>query len=297
VATCPRQKRKRGSVALIFFAGFGGWAAYAPLNGAVVAPAVVKVEGSRKTIQHLDGGIVKELRVKEDDHVVAGDVVIALEDTQARAARDVLGRQYDLLRAQETRLLAERDGGREIGFPADLLARREEPEVDQLLSTETRQFQIRRTSLEGEIDVLNQRIHQSDEQIAGLQAQQVAVRKQIEIITAQLRDEYFLLEKGLTQRPRVLELERTAAGLRGQDGDITASIARAKQAIGEMQFQIIQAGNDRVTDVAKDLRDTQAKLVDLFPRLQAAQDVLDRTQMRTPIAALSSISGFSRSAQ
>jgi membrane fusion protein, epimerase transport system len=274
------------AVALIFFAGFGSWAAYAPLNGAVVAPAVVKVEGSRKTIQHLDGGIVKELKVKEGDHVTAGEIVIALEDTQPRAARDILARQYDLLRAQEARLLAERDGAREVGFPADLLARRDEPEVDKLLSTEKRQFQIRRTSLEGQIDVLNQRIHQSDEQIAGLQAQQAAVRKQIEIITAQLRDEYFLLEKGLTQRPRVLELERASAGLRGQDGDITASIARARQAIGEMQFQIIQAGNDRVTDVAKDLRDTQAKLVDLFPRLQAAQDVLDRTQMRTPYSGV-----------
>src|SRR5215472_16633566 len=83
-------------VLAVFFFGLGGWAAFAPLNGAVVAPAVVKVEGNRKTIQHLDGGIVKELKVKEGDHVVAGDVVIALEDTQARAARDVLGRQYDL---------------------------------------------------------------------------------------------------------------------------------------------------------------------------------------------------------
>ncbi len=270
------------AIVLIFFAGFGGWAAYAPLNGAVVAPAVVKVEGSRKTIQHLDGGIVKELRVREGGRVEAGEVVIALEDTQARAARDVLARQNDLLRVQEARLLAERDGAPTIGFPGDLLARRDDPEISKLLSTETRQFQIRRTSLEGQIAVLNQRIHQSDEQIAGLQAQQLAVRKQIEIITAQLRDEYFLLEKGLTQRPRVLELERTAAGLRGQEGDITASVARARQAIGEMQFQIIQVGNDRMTDVAKDLREAQAKVVDLIPRLQAAQDVLDRTQVRTP---------------
>src|SRR5437870_10713102 len=90
-------------VVAVFFFGFGGWAAYAPLNGAVVAPAVVKVEGSRKTIQHLDGGIVKELKVKEGDHVTAGEVVIGLEDTQARAARDVIARQYDLLRAQEAR--------------------------------------------------------------------------------------------------------------------------------------------------------------------------------------------------
>ena len=108
------------------------------------------------------------------------------------------------------------------------------------------------------------------------------MRKQIEIINAQLQDQHFLLEKGLTQRPRVLELERAAAALQGQDGDIIGSIARAKQAIGEMQFQIIQAGNDRLNDVAKDLRDVQSKLVEVLPRLQAAQDVLDRTQIRTP---------------
>jgi HlyD family type I secretion membrane fusion protein len=273
-------------VMLVFFAGFGGWAGYAPLNGAVVAPAVVKVEGSRKTIQHLDGGIVKELRVKEGSRVEAGDAVIALDDTQARATRDIIAQQYDLLRAQEARLLAERDGDPAIEFPADLETRRGEHGIAKLLGTETRQFEIRRTGLEGQIAVLKQRIREGEEQILGLEAQQGAVRKQIEIITAQLKDEQFLLEKGLTQRPRVLELERTAAALRGQDGDVTASVARVRQAIGETQFQIIQAGNDRATEVAKDVRESQGKVVDLIPRLQAAQDVLDRTLVRTPYSGI-----------
>jgi HlyD family type I secretion membrane fusion protein len=274
------------AVVLLFFAGVGSWAGYAPLNGAVIAPAVIKVEGSRKTIQHLDGGIVKELRIKGGDHVMAGEVVVVLEDMQARAARDILAKEYDLLRAQEARLLAERDSLREITFPADLMARYAEPEIAKVLGTETRQFHIRRTGLEGQTDILTQRIRQSEEQISGLQAQQIAVRKQIEIINAQLQDQHFLLEKGLTQRPRVLELERAAAALHGQDGDITGSIARAKQAIGEIQFQIIQAGNDRVNDVAKDLRDAHAKLVEVLPRLHAAQDVLDRTQIRTPYSGI-----------
>ena len=270
------------AVLIAFVGGFGGWAAYAPLNGAVVAPAVIKVEGNRKTIQHLDGGIVKELRVREASRVEAGEVVVSLEDTQARAARDVVAQQYDLLRAQEARLLTERDREEAIQFPADLLNRRVEPEIDKMLSTETRQFEIRRNSLDSLIGVLNQRIRQSEEQIGGLRAQLAAVNEQTEIIAAQLKDEHFLLARGLTQRPRVLELERTAAGLRGQAGDIAASIARAHQAIGEMQSQIIQARNDRMTDVAKDLREAQGKIADLVPRLQAAQDVLDRTQLRTP---------------
>ena len=142
---------------------------------------------------------------------MAGEVVVVLEDMQARAARDIFAKEYDLLRAQEARLLAERDSLREITFPADLMAQYGEPEIAKVLGTETRQFHIRHTGLEGQTDILTQRIHQSVEQISGLQAQQIAVRKQIEIINAQLQDQHFLLEKGLTQRPRVLELQRAAA--------------------------------------------------------------------------------------
>src|SRR5882672_3021202 len=122
------NERARGTMAAgfgviaVFFFGMGGWAAYAPLNGAVVAPAVVKVEGNRKTIQHLDGGIVKELLVKEGNRVEIGQSLIVLEDTQARAAVDVLSQQFYVLRAQEARLLAERDGETAIAFPDDLIS-------------------------------------------------------------------------------------------------------------------------------------------------------------------------------
>src|SRR5260221_13462991 len=113
-------------VIAVFFGGIGGWAAYAPLNGAVVAPAVVKVEGNRKTIQHLDGGIVKELLAKEGNRVEIGQSLIVLEDTQARAAVDVLSQQFYVLRAQEARLLAERDGETTIAFPDDLISQRDD---------------------------------------------------------------------------------------------------------------------------------------------------------------------------
>jgi epimerase transport system membrane fusion protein len=269
-------------VLAVFFLGLGGWAAYAPLTGAVIAPAVVKVEGNRKTIQHLDGGIIKELPVKEGDRVEPGQIVVILEETQASAAAAVLAQQYDVLRAQEARLLAERDGEKAIAFPDELLARRDDPDVAKLLVTEGKQFRIRLTGLDGQISVLNQRIEQLREQIRGYEAQQIAANEALVIITAELKDQNLLLEKGLTQRPRVLELERTAAGLRGQQGDITAASARAGQAIGEMELQIIQARNDRMTEVAKDLRETQAKLADVVPRLRAAQDVLDRTKLRSP---------------
>jgi HlyD family type I secretion membrane fusion protein len=284
------NERARGAIVAglgviaVFFFGIGGWAAYAPLNGAVVAPAVVKVEGNRKTIQHLDGGIVKKLLVKEGGWVAIGQSLIILEDAQARAAVDVLSQQSDALQAQEARLLAERDGDKAIAFPDGLISQRDDPAVSKILQTETKQFEIRRTGLEGQVSVLKQRIAQLQEQITGAEAQQTAVKESLAIIAAELRDQNFLLGKGLTQRPRVLELERTASGLRGQLGDLIGSIAKVRQAIGEMELQAIQARNVWTTEVAKDLREAQAKLADVTPRLQAARDVLDRTNMRSPYA-------------
>src|SRR5216684_5906630 len=285
----PNERARGAMVAgfgiiAVFFFGMGGWAAYAPLNGAVVAPAVVKVEGNRKTIQHLDGGIVKELLVKEGDRVAIGQSLIILEDTQARAAVDVLSQQSYALRAQEARLLAERGGDKAIVFPDELTSQRDDPAIGKVLQTEARQFEIRRTTLEGQVSVLKQRIAQLQEQIAGAEAQQTAVKESLAIIAAELKDQNFLLDKGLTQRPRVLELERTASGLRGQLGDLIGTIAKVRQAIGEIEMQIIQARNVWTTEVAKDLHEAEAKLADVTPRLQAARDVLDRTNMRSPYA-------------
>jgi epimerase transport system membrane fusion protein len=271
-------------VIAVFFFGIGGWAAYAPLNSAVVAPGVVKIEGNRKTIQHLDGGIIKELFVKEGEWVWPGQRLIVLEDTQARAAVDVLSQQSYVLRAQEARLRAERDGDTAITFPDELTSARDDAGIRKILDTETKQFEIRRTGLEGQVLVLKQRIAQLQAQIGGAEAQQTAVKESLAIIAAQLKDQNYLLDKGLTQRPRVLELERTAAGLRGQQGDLIGAIAKAKQAIGEVESQIVQARNDRMTEVAKDLREVQAKLADVTPRLQAAGDVLGRTIIRSPYA-------------
>jgi membrane fusion protein, epimerase transport system len=270
------------AIMALFFGGIGGWAAYAPLNGAVVAPAVVKVDGNRKTIQHLDGGIVRELRVREGDRVEAGQTVIVLDDTQARAGVTMLSQQHDAYRAQQARLVAERDKLSAVPFPPDLAARRGEPEVAAILLTEEKQFEIRRTGLTGQVSVLKQRIQQLEEQIRAAQAQEVSQKEQLALIREQLKDQRYLLDRGLTQRPRVLELERTAAAITGQAGEIAGNIAKARQAIGEVELQMVQAQNDRMTDIAKDLRDTQDKLLDLPPKLQAAGDVLNRTELRTP---------------
>jgi len=158
----------------VFFGGIGAWATTAPLNGAVVANAVVKVDGNRKSIQHLDGGIVKELHVKEGDKVNAGDVLVVLDETQARAEFDVLSQEYVVLRATETRLLTELDRGSELVMPADLKARPADTYIKSVWNGQISQFDSRRAALEGQRSVIREKINQlkHDRDDAVIQARQ-----------------------------------------------------------------------------------------------------------------------------
>jgi multidrug efflux pump subunit AcrA (membrane-fusion protein) len=161
----------------IFFGGIGSWAVTAPLDGAVVGNAVVKVEGNRKSVQHLDGGIVKELRVKEGDKVNVGDVLIVLDETQARAEFEVLSQQYVVLRATEARLLSELDHASELTMPEDLKARPEDTYIKSVWNGQVSQFESRRAALEGQRSVIREKINQLDSQIVGAEAQVKAFHK------------------------------------------------------------------------------------------------------------------------
>src|SRR5215471_5351713 len=161
----PDESLRRYSVAgwvilAIFFGGFGTWAATAPLNGAVVANAVVKVQGNRKSVQHLEGGIVKEMRVKEGDHVKEGDVLIVLDDTQSRSEFEVFSQQINVLRATEARLKAELDRAPALNPPLDISQRLNEPEVRTVWTAQLQQFQSRRAAIEGQRQVLREKINQ-----------------------------------------------------------------------------------------------------------------------------------------
>ncbi len=266
----------------IFFGGIGTWAATAPLNGAVVANAVVKVDGNRKSVQHLDGGIVKELRVKEGDKVRAGDVVIVLDETQAKAEYDVLSQEYVVLRATEGRLLTELDHGSELVMPQDLKGRSGDPYLKSVWNGQVSQFESRRAALEGQRSVIREKINQLGSQIVGSEAQVKSFTDQINSVRAEAKDIAPLVERGLIARPRILQLERSAFGLEGQIADAGANIAKARQAIAEQQQQIAQLDNDRMTDVTKDLRDTQAKMLEVIPKATNAKAVLGRMEIRSP---------------
>ncbi len=266
----------------LFFGVLGTWAITAPLNSAVVANSVVKVEGNRKSVQHLDGGIVKELRVKEGDRVKTGDVLIVLDDTQARAEQEVLSQQYCVLRATEERLRAELNHAAELTMPDDLKARMNDPNVVSIWNGQLYQFQTRAAALEGQRKVIGEKIAQLESQIKGGQAQVKAFRAQMVSVQNELQSIQPLVAQGLIARPRLLQLERSGAGLEGQVADTEANIAKARQAIAEQQQQIAQLDNDRASDVTKDLRDTQAKLLEVIPRLLNAKAVLGRMEIRSP---------------
>ncbi|WIM14423.1 HlyD family type I secretion periplasmic adaptor subunit [Enhydrobacter sp.] len=272
------------SIIALFFGGFGLWSVQAPLNGAVVADGVVKVEGNRKSVQHLDGGIVKALRVKDGDHVETDDVLLVLDDTQARAEYQVLSEQYLVLRATEARLLAELADGDAPAMPQALAERRDDPYVAGIWSGQLRQFESRRAALDGERKVIGEKIRQLRSQIDGGKAQVKAFTEQLDSVRAEAANVAPLVDKMLLPRPRLLQLERTAYGLEGQIADARANIAKFRQAIAEQELQIAQLGNDRMADVTKELHEVQARLLEVIPKRTNAEAVLGRMEIRSPYA-------------
>ncbi len=271
------------TILIAFFAGFGGWAITAPLNGAVVGEAVVKVEGNRKSVQHLDGGIIKELLVKDGDRVKEGDILVVLDDTQLQAEFDVLSQQYAMLRAIEARLTAELVFSDVVTFPAEL-TESNETSARTAIEAQKHEFESRRAALDGEEKILVYRISQLKEQIAGNEAQEKAYGDQLASVFGEKESLADLVKKGLVTKPRILQLERTVAGLQGQVAEIRAATAAALQSIGEYSQQIAQVRKARTAEITKELSDTQAKLLDVLPRLHNAKVSLGRTEIRSPYA-------------
>ena len=194
------------AVAGLLAFGLGGWAATTELAGAVIAPGSLVVDTNVKKVQHPTGGVVGELRVRDGDHVQAGDVVVRLDDTQTRANLAIITKSLDELAAKQARDEAERDGAKRVLFPADLLARMKDPEVARVVQGEQRLFEIRRAAREGQIAQLRERVAQLKEQIQGLADQVGAKKREIELIGQELKGVRELWQKNLVQITRVTAL-------------------------------------------------------------------------------------------
>jgi HlyD family secretion protein len=266
--------------------GFGGWASTTDIAGAVIASGTVMVESSVKKVQHLSGGIVGEILVKEGSEVEAGEVLMRLDDTLTRANLGVVQSQLDLYNAREARLLAEQDGLESVTFPEAKHNRPTTEAAKSAITGEERLFQARREGREGQRAQLHERIAQIGEEIRGLSAQQQSKDAEIKYIGEQLVGVSELYKKNLVTSERYVQLQRDQARLQGERSQLIADMARSRGKIAETELQILQLDQDFRTDVLKDLRETQAKIAELQERANAAADELKRTDIRAPQAGI-----------
>jgi HlyD family secretion protein len=262
--------------------GLGGWAAVTELSGAVVAPGSVVVDSHVKKVQHPSGGVVGEILARDGDRVRAGDVVVRLDETVAKANLAMVAKSLDELHARQARLEAERDGLAAVVFPAGLLDRMAEAEVAGLLEGEQRLFASRREARAGQQAQLKERIAQLEEQIDGLSLQAQAKADEIKLIQDELGGVQELWKKNLVPITRVTALRREETRLRGERGQLISSVAQAKGRISETALQILQIDQDLRSEVSKELREGQAKIAELVERKVAAQDQLRRIDLRAP---------------
>jgi HlyD family secretion protein len=287
VTSATRRSMRRHLVAaivvvLVLVVGVGGWAATTAISGAVVASGSVVVDSNVKKVQHPTGGIVGELRVHDGDRVHAGEIVVRLDETVTRANLAIVTKGLGELMARKARLESERDGLDTITFPAQLVADEGDPDRAAAMDSERKLFSLRKTARSGQKAQLRERIAQLGEEITGLAAQQNSKAKEIALIERELAGVRELWKQNLVQLTRLTALEREAARLDGERGQLIAAAAQAKGKIAETTLQILQIDQDIASDVAKELREVDGKIGEFVERKVAAEDQLKRTDIRAP---------------
>ncbi|HVN30008.1 MAG TPA: HlyD family type I secretion periplasmic adaptor subunit [Candidatus Binataceae bacterium] len=271
-----------GLIVILLAGGVGGWAATTQIAGALIAQGSIVVDSNVKKVQHPTGGVVGKLNVQDGDRVKAGDILVQLDDTITRANLAIVTKGLDELAARKARLEAERDGTESVTFPPDLLARSNEPSVSVAIANERKLFELRRSARLGQKAQLKQRISQLQDEIQGLTAQQDAKAREIKLIGQELEGVRELWKNNLVQITRLTALERDAARLEGERAQLTASVAQAKGKISETELQVIQIDQDLSSEVAKDMREVDAKFGEFIERKVAAEDQLKRIDIRAP---------------
>jgi HlyD family type I secretion membrane fusion protein len=275
------------SGSLIVLAGasaLGAWGALAPLTGAVVAPGVVKVDLNRKVVQHQEGGIVREIHVRDGDHVTAGQELIRLDDVSVDAQLDLLRTQLDAERAKAARLEAERAYAGKPSFPRDLVRRRSDPKIEELLAKESGLFRARREALDTQIAVLHRQIGETSAEEKALAVQLEAEERALKLQKDELGANQRLLEQGFVQKTRILTLQRAVAEYEASYGQHQAQASQARQRATELELRILSLRNQYTQTAADELKDTTARLFDLQEKIRPSKDAADRQRITAPIA-------------
>jgi len=268
-------------LAVLLVVGCGGWAATAHLNGAVIANGAVKVDRNVKAVQHRDGGIIKDIKVREGDTVSKGEVLIILEDVQTRAELSIVRSQIAELTGRRARLVAERDGLERIVFPDGYTSDGQHAAL--AAAGHVRLFTGNLANRKSQIEQLEFQITQLGEEVRGLEAQHKAKIGEIALIEIEYGKLKPLVHKGLIENTRIYSTERERARMTGERGGIEASMARAKARISEIKLQIIAIEQNARTEAQRELSDVEAKLSEAHDRRTAIEDRLARTDIRSPI--------------
>ena len=270
---------------LILVGGFGGWAVASRITGAVITHGRIEVDQNRQVVQHPDGGVVAEILVKEGDSVEANDILIRLDSEALHSELAVVeGQLLDVL-ARRARFEAERDDTDALVFD-DLLLETANPVAQELMTGQTNLFEARLDSTASEREQLNKRRDQISSQIEGIVAQQDALVQQLDLLNEELADQQTLLDRGLAQASRVLALQREAANLAGQDGELTAAIAQAEGRITEIDIEILRLTSARREEAITRLRDLQFNEIELSEQRRALLTRLERLDIRAPVAGV-----------
>ncbi len=274
-----------GLLVVILVGGVGLWGGLMEIRGAIIAPGTVVVETNTKSVQHMEGGIVRSIMVTDGDSVEAGDVLIRLDDTVTRANLAVVTKQLDNLYSQEARLIAERDGTEDILFPARSVATNNQSQMLQTIHEgQRRMLMAKNKNLSGRQDQMRAQIEQYKKQIDGLSQQRDAKEIEIQLIDGELEDLNKLLKKRLVTESRVTALMREKTKLQGEYGDFIAQIAKTEEAIAERNIQIIQIEEDVLTKTLEQLQQVRAEIAQLEEKKIAAQDQLMRMDIKSPLA-------------
>lgn len=269
---------------LLAFAGFGTWAAMAPIEGAVIAAGKLVSSGQNKTVQHLEGGIVESILVEEGEEVEAGQVLLVLNGTEADVRLSRLKSQLTRLEVAEARALAERGGEAKITFPPHLVGQSVPAEVTAIVQDQRVEFEARLEQHRAEVAILEQRIAALQEAIAGYETQKREVDQQLSLLAEEREALEELLRQGLTTRGRVLDLKQSEAELRGRKGQLAAAIAQSRETIAEVREEIRQTRGGRLETASEQLNEIRARRADLLEEIRAAGDASDRIVIRAPAA-------------
>jgi len=278
-----RTPARRGAgVALLTFGVFGGWACLASIDGAVVAAGSIVVETDRKTVQHLEGGIVKDLMVTGAAHVEQGQILLRLDSNQERAKEEMSRSAVYSAISEEARLQAEAEGKDKISFPHELLEKISDPSAQRSIVDQQRRFDERRTARRIEISILEEKIAQSQRQIEGNIAQSKGASAQIDSMTQEYNKLKPLADQGIVPFARIATLERSKAEAEGKMGAYDADVERLKRNIDEARLQIEQVGQKVLEEATAKLADTRAQLGDAREKWRVATEIFGRTEVRAP---------------